>query len=303
VTPDNIPKWDLQWSDDHQWLAYMGWESSEPGVKMGSLFVVDGDGKSVKKLAGPNRSIFYDWDDVNHIRIGVADTLTKGGPQERDWFRVDVETGVGTRIEVERTIPPPLPEPRLIEAPNGQWIVQSKAEGSKRAFYLLDKNENQLALIYEQPSDLGKEFTMWSKNSQWFIYSPLNEDRYYADLYLYHPATLSSRRLTTFEEQGWFWIGGFEWSPNGDWLLFALDGPVKANQLCVIDFDRDPDVRCFDVGYKSSQHVWSSDSRFVAFLAGGLETTDIYILEVSGGKVTNLTNDGASEIEDQITAN
>ncbi len=303
LAPDGIHKWRLAWSDDRRWLAYVGLGFPEPGVRTETLFVVDREGENVREIAGPHRSIHYEWEDTRHVRLGVADVLTPDRPQEREWFLADVETGALVEVEEEWAMPTPPPEPRLLESPNGQWTVQSEREGARRAFYLLDRDGNRISLIYEQPADAEREFTMWSRDSQWFLYMPLDsDDPYYGDLYLYHPASLSSRQLTNYKgEQGWpATMSYFEWSPNGEWLLFSLTDSVAANQLCVVRFGDAPDLRCFDVRWKANLFVWSSDSRFVAFLAS--VETDLYVLDVVSGEVRNLTNDGSAQVEDYITA-
>ncbi|MBN1248625.1 MAG: hypothetical protein JXC32_13280 [Anaerolineae bacterium] len=299
---DSVQKWHLEWSDDRQWLAYVALEYPQPGVRTETLFVVDREGQNDRKIAGPHLSIYYEWENAHHMRLGIADASSPGQPQERDWFLVDVETSAVVEIETEWPTLTPLPEPRLIESPDGQWAVQSMREESSRTFYLLDQHGNRVAPIYEQPAEAAEEFTIWSRDSRWFLYMPLRSSYpIYTDFYVLQPESLAATRLSNCEERGDIWLVlGLQWSPNGEWLLFSLTDSTSANQLCVIHFDDEPDLRCFNVQRKSGDYVWSSDSRFVAFVSS--VETDLCVLEVSSGEIRNLTNDGDSQVEESITS-
>ncbi len=308
---DGMHKIGLEWSKDRAWLAYAGLQSPEPGVWISELFVIDRETRSVRKIAGPYRYAYYEWDDARHIRFTGPDPpiAPPDPPQEKYWFRMNVETGtvVGIESEMWTGTPTPLPEPHLLEAPNGQWAVQSIEEGSKRTFYLLDASGNRLSAIYEQPSDVVGEFILWSSNSRWLVcILPFDNDAYDGDLYLYDPANMALRQLTHHEEE----LGkptimsNFEWSPNSEWLLFNRWSAVAENQLCTIHFGRDPELSCFDDSWKMSSvfgtYIWSSDSQFVAFLES--EEVDLYVIEMASGEVRNLTNDGDSVEELYVTA-
>jgi hypothetical protein len=314
AAPDGMHKMGLGWSKDRAWLAYVGIQFPEPGVPIEEIFVMDRETRSVRKIAGPYRGAAYEWDDARHILFVGPDPGVgpPDPPQEVDRFRVNVETGTVVGIESEMWWtwpPPPLPEPHRLGAPNGQWPVQSIEEGSKRVFYLLDAGGNRLSAIYEQPANVSGEFIIWSSDSRWLIYIiPFDDDVYDGDLYLYDPANMASRQLTHHEEE----LGkpvimsNFEWSPNSEWLLFRRWSAIAGSQLCTIHLGRDPDLSCFDDSWNIAlspydTYIWSSDSKFVAFLEES-EGGDLYVIEMASGEVRNLTNDGDSVVELYVTA-
>lgn len=301
LAADSMEKRGLKWSDDHQWLHYVAWQYPD-GVRWQTLFVINQEGTVVKQLAGPHRELVFEWQDVNHILAGVTDAPRTMPPWGRTWFRINVQTGISVSLGVDvypQATFTPLAEPRLVEAPNGQWAVLSQAEGDTRVFYLLDAERNPVASIYQQPADITTEHTMWSQDGRWFIFAPLeNKDDVYGDLYLYNPRDLSTRRLTTYEERDEaFLMRGFSWSPNGEWLRFEISD-AEGIKICIMHFGDTPDLRCFLVG-STAQLTWSSDSRFIAFLSWA--ASDIYLLEMSSGEIRNLTNDGKSRLELEIT--
>jgi len=274
------------------------------GVRWEKLFVINREGTVIKQLTGPYRKLSCPkWRDADHILVGATDEPRTMPPWGRTWFQINVQTGISVSLGLDaypRVTHTPLSEPRLVEAPNGQWAVLSQAEGDTRIFYLLDAEGNTVAPIYQQPADILSAYTMWSRNSQWFMYQPLeNKDDYDGDLYLYNPRDLSTRRLTTYEERGEpFSISAFRWSPNGEWLRFEISD-TEGIKICIMHFGDTPDLRCFLVG-STAQLTWSSDSRFIAFLSWA--ASDIYLLEVSSGEIWNLTNDGEARLELEITA-
>lgn len=302
LAADSAQKVSLKWSDDHQWLHYVAWQYPD-GVQWQTLFVINREGTIIKQLAGPYRELTSEWQDHNHILAGVTDTPRTMPPWGRTWFQINVQTGISVSLGIDahpRATFTPLAEPRLVEAPNGQWAVLSQAEGDTRVFYLLDAEGNTVAPIYQQPADIITKRTMWSQDGRWFIFAPLeNKDDVYGDLYLYNPRDLSTRRLTTYEERGEaFSISAFSWSPNGEWLRFEISD-AEGMKICIMHFGDTPDWRCFLVG-STAQLTWSSDSRFIAFLSWA--ASDIYLLEVSSGEIRNLTNDGKAHLELEITA-
>ena len=308
VAPDGIHKIGLEWSEDRAWLAYVGIQFPEQDAQIAELFVMDQETKNVKKIAGPYRYAYYEWDDARHIRFTGPDPSTPADSLQEviNWFTMDVETGNVVAIDSEAWTKPSasLPENQLLEAPNGEWAVQSIEEGSKRIFYLLDADGNRLSTIYEQPADNSMEFTMWSKDSRWFIYVPVDSDNNGA-LYLYEPANLASMQLTHYKETqgGGTIMSNFKQAPDGKWLLFRVWSASDENQLCLACFESAPNLSCFDDPWKVSSvfstYYWSTDGKFVAFLES--EEVDLYTIELESGKVRNLTNDGGSVEELYVT--
>jgi WD40 repeat protein len=275
-------------------------------VSTETLFVLNREDGTVKKIEGPHRSIVYGWDGAHHIRVGVTDLLTPDRRQEWDWFLVDVESGDFAQLEVPKwSRPTPPPEPYLIESPDGKWAFLSREEGLLRTFYLVDVAGTQVATIYDQPASIDDRCTMWSEDSQWILYIPFHGNSPYdGNIFLFHPDDLSSIQLSHYHgERRIKDICCLKWSPDGEWLLFELEDSVRANQVCVIHFSSAPDLCCFDdIVVKSGQIVWGSDSRSVAFLATVAEENDIYILDVFSGEIRNLTNDGNLEIAEELIA-
>ena len=80
-------------------------------------------------------------------------------------------------------------------------------------------------------------------------------------------------------------------SPNGAWLITS-----KQAQLCVVATDTLLEKTCVEAKYVDFPTLaWSPDSRRVAWTedwAKRAVDSDIWVLEVASGKLTNLTDDG-----------
>ena len=131
------------------------------------------------------------------------------------------------------------------------------------------------ALVYVSKKKTGKEYAI-STNS---------------NLYRYDLATGLTTDLTPFND-------GYDknpvFSPNGRYLAWESmqkDGfEADKNRIMVMDL-RNGQHRDFSAGFdqSSSDFAWSADSRTLYFISGIHATFQVYSLDISNGRITQLT--------------
>ncbi len=147
-------------------------------------------------------------------------------------------------------------------------------------------------LLLDVDYGLDVNLTRWSGNDTFPAWSPDGQQlAFYSqrnqrtDLYLMNADGSDLHRLVD--------SGGAEssaaWSPDGQWIAYAsLHSPAIG--LYIIRPDGSGGQRL--TSFQSVTLVWSPDSQYIAFVANCDGNCDIYVVEVSSGKVRQLTHNG-----------
>lgn len=300
---DGIQKWDLAWSADRGTLAYVA-RYYEPAGAEESLFILSSDGRR-KKLIGPATHVVYWWPDnpqqidawssgMTLATLAATNVETVSGK----WFQVDTETGA----VVETTAPAKTPSSPLA-SPDGRWSVAMESDGGEMAVYLVDSSGAKVSKLFAQRPFLGLVPPgHWSPDSRTIAFV-LTQDLS-SDLFVFSLDTKTTTQVSHYAEKGEYaGMGDLQWSANSEWLSLSFSHGQSANQLCLLH-SLDYSLRCFDVAWKANHFVWSTDSRYLAFLSSGTDEQmhDLYALEAATGQVLNLTGDGEKQIEDDFAA-
>lgn len=300
---DGVEKWHLGWSPDRKTLAYVA-RYYEPGGAEESLFVLASGGQP-KKLIGPATQILYRWSDTprqidvwsSQARLNTPPPTNADGTTGR-WYRVDTETGAAVE-----TRPPDNTPSSPLPSPDGKWSLAMEPDNDQMAVYLVDSSGIKVAKLFAQRPVLGLVPPgLWSPDSRLIAF--VLDRGASSDLYVFSLETKVTAQLSHYADKGQYALmSDLEWSPNSQWLSFAFSDTQSANQLCLVR-NVDYTLRCFNVGWKANEFVWSTDSRYVAFLAPITDARlqDLYALEAATGQVLNVTGDGETQNEDWFTA-
>lgn len=291
---DETHKWSLRWSPDQTHLAYVAVEFTPDG-RRDTLWVVNADGSGAHSLLGPVKALLYSWED-NSQAIYVEEAVSfERIPFDQDTivqaYTIDVETVNVHKVERRTEL---FPQP--IKSPDGNWAAWTDPGEGKWTLFLLDNEGNKLSTIYQPPPDHATN-GVWSPDSQQLaLVRP--ED---GEIYTYEIDTQKWLKLSSLSvAHRHYRASDIQWSPNGDWLSYTLDDQEHVNRICVLNI-KEQNEQCFDTQWSSNQYIWSRNSHYIAYL-GKISSgePDLFVIDVLGGAVKNLTQDGNELIEDWI---
>jgi Tol biopolymer transport system component len=297
---DGTVKEHVKWSPDGQWLAYVvrEWPLDDTGqtqLVQERLVAANVSLNTTTQLAGPARAIKYTWVDGRTIDLYLAHQLSDGSERQRwDQFLVDVETGDLAEVEQEEWHPP-TPDP---SSPDEQWSLAFEEQMGLQYVYLLDASGNKADTIYEYPAD--QDWTLaWSPDSRHLLYRRKWERE---DVYIYDLTTGKSTNVTNFtasEQNEYNSIITTSWSPTGKSLLIRRGTSQQYEEPCIV-YVSEYQLQCFDISSWSGQFVWSTDERYLGFIAPRSGPPDIYAVDVVRKDLLNLTQDGEEVVEIEI---
>ena len=111
----------------------------------------------------------------------------------------------------------------------------------------------------------------------------------YADICVMDASGSNNTRVTDSPEQ---YDGDVAWAPDGQRLLF-----VRSATLIVLDLESGEETPILAAVVNPHSPVWSPDGTQIAVTATGSGATDIYVMNVDGSAVRNVTADGRYEGE------
>ncbi len=302
---DGIPKWHLEWSPTRRYLAYVTHEFSQlrEGTPDGlptesgktTLAVIETGNNTPEKLTKPAHAIQYIWADDHTISFQITEQITHDQKQQWQYFRTNLESG----ITISMTKSVELSPTPSLSSPDGQWSLLFERNAKQTCLYLCDAVGNKVIALHE--TEMHQDIvSQWSPDSRYVLYLgytfPGSDD-----IHIYDTVTKEETQVTNFTEQEEnFTLWNPQWSPTGEWVFFNLDTATYTQQPCLINIPTYT-LQCYDIMPKSDQFVWSTDGRYLAFLAPrGDNPIDLYVIDAKERTVSNLTQNGWAIVEDWI---
>lgn len=294
---DNLQKWRLSWSPDHQRLAFILREyvRGEVGKSNETLFMINADGANLRQIIGPEREVQYNWIDNHIVEVWLAHKVSNDTERQQwEQFWIDVETGTERPKEQETSTPSSVKM-----SPDHHWALFFEDVGRERYVHLLDENKDVITTIYKGPA--GQDVAShWSPSSRYVLLSSYTSQGT-DDIYVYDTTTGNVININSLAgQESPFMVQAPRWSLTEKWIFFTLDTRARVGQPCLVYVPLGS-TQCFDISPKTDQFVWSTDGRYLAFLGTrGDNPVDIYVIDAAAGKLTNLTQDGNDSIEEWI---
>lgn len=171
-------------------------------------------------------------------------------------------------------------------SPNGSLLAFASATGGNSDIYTLDlRTQSRVKLTFDKSADLSPT---WSPNGREIAFTSDRGGR--PQIYVMSADGSNVRRLT-FEGR---YNAAPAWSPRGDWIVYVCQLPSQGFKLCRIT----PDGRKWAQITSGPKHQiddspsWAPDGRHLVFSSARSGTSHIYMVNMDGTGLEQLTSGG-----------
>jgi TolB protein len=188
--------------------------------------------------------------------------------------------------------------------PGTEWAASWSPDGTMLAYHGFGSGNSDI-YIYDlatatatpiTDNDVADYTPAWSPDGREIVYfSNTYDDTMDGDLFIYNVETGQTRQLNT-EPNGRYGLNP-AWSPDGEQIAFPYeDGTTDLHAIAVLPPEGGTPTVLFDQPGQDSNPAWSPDGGQIAFVGNPSGNSDIFIVNVDGSDLRQITTDTAEDI-------
>ncbi len=245
----------------------------DPGSMRKDIYVVDMDGSNLKRITFYNRiAMFPDWSPDGKFLLFSA--FVRSYP---DLFIANLLNG-----NVVTLVRSNYQDIGGRFSPDGKYVAFSSTRSGNSEIYRVDRNgKNLVRLTYSPYIDVSPA---WSPDGKQIVFVSNRAGN--PHLYIMDSEGGNIRRLTTTGKYN----ATPDWSPDGQYIAFSKSLDGRRFDIYIIKPDG-TDERVVTDGVGSNEYPrWSPDSRYIVFTSNRDGRYQLYIVNVSSGKIWKVVN-------------
>jgi TolB protein len=188
--------------------------------------------------------------------------------------------------------------------PGTEWAASWSPDGTLLAYHGFDSGDSEI-YIYDlatatatviTENDADNYTPAWSPDGREIVYfSNTNNDTMDGDLFIYTIETGQTRQLNPVAN-GRYGLNP-AWSPDGKQIAFPYeDGTTDRHAIAALPPEGGAPIVLFDQLGQDSNPAWSPDGGQIAFVGNPSGNSDIFIVNVDGSNLRQITTDTAEDI-------
>jgi Tol biopolymer transport system component len=205
----------------------------------------------------------------------------------RDGLRVMDATGSNNILLVDTVGYGPMAEAEW--SPNGNKIAfVTQGEESENYLYIMDADGTDVKLLVTEEAGIGQTVA-WSPAGDKILYMRVNPQGLFVFSF-----SIVSIDADGSNQKELVPAGAFPtWSPDGSTIAYSAESDGAKSSIFLMNADGTNQRRLTPPMALVRHAAWAFNSNKILFVGGEGSTTNIFVVDATGGEPTNLTNDVA----------